>query len=94
MASLKELTKREDKLAPGHRACSGCACLLAVKQVLMAIDEPVVCSMATGCIEVSTTIYPYTAWRVPFFHNAFENSAATLSGTETMYRVLKKKGKN
>ena len=93
MASLKELTRRESKLAPGHRACSGCGSLLTVKQVLMAIDEPVVCSMATGCIEVSTTIYPYTAWRVPFFHNAFENSAATLSGTETMYRVLKKKGK-
>jgi pyruvate ferredoxin oxidoreductase beta subunit len=44
-------------------------------------------------MEVVTTIYPYTAWRVPFMHNAFENSAATMSGIETAYRALKKQGK-
>jgi len=61
--------------------------------VLMAAEEPVVCTCATGCMEVVTTIYPYTAWRVPFMHNAFENSAATMSGIETAYRALKKQGK-
>ncbi|MBU4311384.1 MAG: hypothetical protein KJ706_01540, partial [Candidatus Omnitrophica bacterium] len=46
-----------------------------------------------GCLEVATTIYPYTAWKTPFIHNAFENVAATISGVETAYRALKKKGK-
>jgi pyruvate ferredoxin oxidoreductase beta subunit len=30
---------------------------------------------------------------IPFIHNAFENSAATMSGVETMYRALVKRGK-
>ena len=90
---LRELAKKEERLAPGHRLCPGCAAPIIARQVLMAIDEPVVVVSATGCLEVSTTIYPYTSWRVPWMHNAFENAASTLSGIETMYRSLVKQGK-
>ena len=54
---------------------------------------PAVVSVATGCLEVSTTIYPYTAWRDSMIHSAFENAGATISGVETAYRSLKKQGK-
>jgi pyruvate ferredoxin oxidoreductase beta subunit len=90
---LKELSKKEELLTGGHRLCAGCGAPIAVRQVLLATEVPVVVANATGCLEVSTTIYPYTAWRVPWIHTAFENAAATLSGVETMYRALKKKGK-
>jgi len=90
---LKELSKKEERLAPGHRLCAGCAAPMIARQVLLAIDEPVIVAMATGCLEVGTTIYPYTAWRIPWIHNAFENAASTLSGIETMYRSLVKQGK-
>lgn len=90
---LKELSKKEERLAPGHRLCAGCAAPIIARQVLLAIDEPVIVAMATGCLEVGTTIYPYTAWRIPWIHNAFENAASTLSGIETMYRSLVKQGK-
>jgi len=93
MASLKELAARELKLAPGHRACAGCIPALAFQQVLRSVPGSMVASCATGCMEVVTTIYPYTAWNVPFIHNAFENSAATMSGVEAAYQVLKRKGK-
>jgi pyruvate ferredoxin oxidoreductase beta subunit len=43
-------------------------------------------------MEVVTTIFPYTAWRTSFIHTAFENCAATISGAETAYRALKKRG--
>ena len=59
----------------------------------MAIDKPLVVVSATGCLEVSTTIFPYTAWKTSFMHSAFENAAVTLSGIETAYRSLKKQGK-
>lgn len=91
--TLKELSKKEDRLAPGHRLCPGCGAGIIVRQILAAIDEPVVVSNATGCLEVSTTIYPYTSWRVPFIHNAFENSASTMSGVEAAYQSLKRQGK-
>jgi pyruvate ferredoxin oxidoreductase beta subunit len=90
---LKELYKKEDRLTSGHRLCAGCAAPIIVRQILTAIDDPVVLSNATGCLEVSTTIYPYTAWNVPWIHSAFENAASTISGVEAMYRSLVKQGK-
>ena len=79
-------------LAGGHRMCAGCGAPVVVRQVLMGTSDPVVVSAATGCLEVSTTIYPYTSWKGGFIHTAFENAAATLSGVETAFRALKKKG--
>ena len=91
--NLKKLSAKEDLLAGGHAACPGCTGPTVIRQALLAAETPVVCSSATGCMEVSTTLFPYTAWRVPFIHNAFENSASTMSGVETAYRALRKKGK-
>lgn len=93
MANLKDLAKRSEPIAPGHRACAGCGAIIVARQVLLASKEPVVVVSATGCLEVVTTIFPYTAWNVPFLHNAFENAAATLSGVEAAYNSFKRKGK-
>jgi pyruvate ferredoxin oxidoreductase beta subunit len=84
----RDLVKRPDRLSPGHRLCAGCAAPIVVRQVLAAIEEPVVLAGATGCLMGATTIYPYTAWRVPWIHSAFENAAATISGVEAAYRSL------
>jgi len=93
MANIKELSKIPERLTGGHRLCAGCGASIAVRQVLMGTKDYVVAGAATGCLEVATTIYPYSAWAIPFIHNAFENVAATISGAETAYRALKKKGK-
>ena len=93
--SLKENLMKEDRLSGGHRMCAGCGSPIAVRTVLRALDpedKAVVCS-ATSCLEVSTFMYPYTAWKDSFIHNAFENAAATISGVETAYRAMKKRGK-
>jgi len=87
-----ELVAKGSRLAPGHRMCAGCGAPIVVRQVLMALDTPAVVGAATGCLEVSTTIYPYTSWKDSYIHTAFENVAATISGVETAYRALKKKG--
>jgi pyruvate ferredoxin oxidoreductase beta subunit len=89
----KELSKRPERLAPGHRLCAGCGASIIVRQMMAAIDDPVVIANATGCLEVGTTIYPYTAWRVPWIHNAFENAASTISGVEAAYRSMVQQGK-
>lgn len=90
---LRELTKEPDRLTHGHRMCAGCGAPTVVKMVLMATRYPVVMANATGCLEVSTCISEFTAWSVPWIHSAFENAAATISGVETMYRAMRKKGK-
>jgi pyruvate ferredoxin oxidoreductase beta subunit len=93
MPTLKELSHREERLTGGHRLCAGCGASVAVRQVMLGTTDQAVVGCATGCLEVATTIYPYTAWKTPFIHNAFENSAATVSGVEAAYRALQRKGK-
>lgn len=93
MASLKEVALKPDRFVGGHRACAGCGFPQAIRMVLYSTDHPVVVGSATGCLEVTSTIYPFTAWKVPFIHVAFENVASTISGVETAYRSLRKQGK-
>ncbi|MBU2634317.1 MAG: hypothetical protein KJ674_03660 [Nanoarchaeota archaeon] len=80
------------KFVSGHRTCSGCGIPQIVRTVLSASKKPVVVANATGCLEVTSTIYPFTSWNVPFIHNAFENVASTISGVESAFNVLKRKG--
>jgi pyruvate ferredoxin oxidoreductase beta subunit len=91
--NYKELVNKPQKFAPGHRSCAGCGFPQIVRTVLASTDDPIVASCATGCLEVTSTIYPFSSWKIPFIHNAFENSAATISGVEAAYKALKRKGK-
>ena len=94
--NLKEVVaNKPSRFTSGHRMCAGCGAPVVSRMILRALkeeDHAVVCN-ATGCMEVSTFIYPYTAWTDSFIHTAFENAAATLSGVEAAYNVMKKKGK-
>jgi pyruvate ferredoxin oxidoreductase beta subunit len=92
---LKEVVQKPDRLTGGHRMCAGCGAPTVVRGVLRALkpEDRAVIGCATGCLEVATTIYPYTAWKDSFVHNAFENAAATVSGVEAAYNALKRKGK-
>ncbi|MDY7042363.1 MAG: thiamine pyrophosphate-dependent enzyme, partial [Chloroflexota bacterium] len=91
---LKEIAgAKEERLVPGHRLCAGCAEPTAIRQILNAIEEPVVIATATGCTEVATSVFPWTSWGVPWIHNAFENAATTAAGAEAMYRSLLRQGK-
>ncbi len=93
MANLKELSKGEELFTGGHRACAGCGAVIAVRQVLMVAGPNTVVVSATGCLEVISTIFPYTAWNVPFLHSAFENAGATISGVEALYKSWVRQGK-
>ena len=75
---LKDLIKKPQILSGGHRLCAGCGAPIAVRQILLGIPDDVhlVVACPTGCLEVSTTIYPYTSWNCSFIHCAFENAAA------------------
>lgn len=93
MPTLKQLAKREERFVSGHRLCAGCGAGLVARMVMLAIEKPVIVGNATGCLEVASTIFPYSAWNVPYIHSAFENVAATISGVESAYRSLKRQGK-
>lgn len=87
------INNAENKLNPGHGACAGCAFPSIVRTVMAASKLPLVVSNATGCLEVTTTIYPRSAWETNYIHTAFENSSATLSGVEAAFNAKRKNGK-
>jgi pyruvate ferredoxin oxidoreductase beta subunit len=90
--AVRTLTQKE-YFAPGHRACQGCAEALAVRLVAKALGRNVIVASATGCMEIVSSPLPFTSWRVPWFHVAFENTAAVASGIESGLKVLMRKGR-
>ncbi|MEA3398664.1 MAG: thiamine pyrophosphate-dependent enzyme [Patescibacteria group bacterium] len=67
-------------LSPGHRACAGCGQIIAARAVAEALGPNTIIANATGCLEVTTTPYPESAWGMPWIHSLFENASAIASG--------------
>mgnify|MGYP000387574122 CR=1 FL=1 len=88
MEKLKDYMKN-NLLTPGHRGCPGCGMMIAVRHVINAAGPDTILVNATGCLEVVTSPYPESAWRVPWVHSLFENAAAVASGVVS---ALKAKG--
>jgi pyruvate ferredoxin oxidoreductase beta subunit len=82
---------KEEYFASGHRACAGCGQALSTRLVLKAAGKNTIACCNTGCLEVFSTPYPETSWRIPWIHVAFENAAAVASGIERAFKHLKKK---
>lgn len=90
--TAKEIVEKPELFTSGHRACAGCGPAIALRQIMKATRGPTIVTNATGCMEVVSTIYPYTAWAVPWLHTAFENAAANASGIEAALKAMKRKG--
>lgn len=74
-------------LDAGHMACPGCGQLLAARLVTEAIGPDVIIANATGCLEVCTSVWPRSSWRVPWIHSLFENAPAVASGIEAALKM-------
>lgn len=79
------LAARPRRVVPGHGACPGCGMFPVLDQVFKSLEGDVVVLFHTGCAMVVTTGYPFSAHRVTYIHNLFQNGAATMSGLVEMY---------
>jgi len=86
-----KLITRGEYIASGHRACSGCGEVLAVRYVCKALGRNTIISNATGCMEIISSPLPESAWEVPWIHTLFENASAVASGIESGIKALKRK---
>ena len=93
-ASLQSGMDRTNALTSGHRACQGCGEALGARYVLdaamRASNSRMVTVNATGCLEVFSTPYPETSWRVPWLHSLFGNAPAVATGVAAGLRALGK----
>jgi pyruvate ferredoxin oxidoreductase beta subunit len=95
MKGLEKYTQHPEVefVTSGHRACQGCAEILALRLALKAFGEDTILAMATGCMEIISTPLPTTNWKLPWIHVAFENAAAVASGVESGLKILMQKGR-
>ena len=85
---------RHNSLTSGHRACQGCGEALgaryAIDAAMHAAGGKVIASNATGCLEVFSTPYPESSWRIPWIHSLFGNAPAVATG---LAAAMKAKGR-
>lgn len=91
LTTLRKLQPRFPGIVSGHRACLGCGEALATRLVVEASGPDIMIANATGCLEIFTTPWPESAWRVPWMHSLFENTGAIAAGMEA---ALKAQNKN
>ena len=91
--TTKDIAEKPDLFLSGHRACAGCVPATVLRLIMKATRGPTIVTEATGCMEVVSSIYPYTSWATPWLHTAFETAAANASGIEAALKVMKKKGR-
>ena len=90
--NLKEFSTVNERFEGSHLLCPGCAHSMIVRELMNSTDDNLVISANTGCLEVSTAVYPYTSWDTSWIHIGFENAASAISGAEAMYKARKNKG--
>ena len=89
--TVQATMERSNSLDSGHRACQGCGEALGARYALdaamRATDNQIIATNATGCLEVFTTPYPESAWRLPWIHSLFGNAPAVATGVAAAMRV-------
>jgi len=90
--NLKEFSTTNERFEGAHLLCPGCAHSMIVRELMNCTDDNLVISSNTGCLEVSTAVYPYTSWDTSWIHIGFENAATAAAGAEAMHKARKRKG--
>jgi len=67
--NLKEFSTANDRFEGAHTLCPGCAHSMIVRELMNCTDDDLVITTNTGCLEVSTAVYPFTSWDTSWMHN-------------------------
>jgi pyruvate ferredoxin oxidoreductase beta subunit len=89
--SVQSTEARPNVLTSGHRACQGCGEALgarfALDTAMRVTNDQLIVANATGCLEVFSTPYPESSWRVSWMHSLFGNAAAVATGIAAAMKV-------
>ncbi len=87
---LKDLPD-ENLFTQGHTACPGCGVAISIRNAIRILGKETIVYVPASCAVVFGTTFPYSAWKVPFFHTAFENTGACIAGIKAAYEMKGKK---
>jgi pyruvate ferredoxin oxidoreductase beta subunit/2-oxoisovalerate ferredoxin oxidoreductase beta subunit len=61
-------------------ACAGCGEVLGLKLVLQAVGKQAISVVVPSCLGIILGPYPYSTFKIPVFHGAFETAASSAAG--------------
>jgi len=89
MTTVKELPV-EDYFTSGHTACPGCGGAMVARIAMKVFGPNTVVYHPASCMLIFSGTYPNNAFKVPYLHVLFENSAVCAAGIR---RALNRLGK-
>lgn len=91
LRTVQATRDRNNSLTSGHRACQGCGEALgaryAVDAAMQKANNRLVAVNATGCLEVFSTPYPESSWRLAWIHSLFGNAPSVATGVAAALRA-------
>ena len=91
LRSVQSDPERANAITKGHRACQGCGEALGARYALdaamRATQGKLIATNSTGCLEVFSTPYPETSWRMAWIHSLFGNAPAVATGIAAAMRA-------
>lgn len=82
---------KEDLMTSGLVSCQGCGATIAMRMVLRALGPETIIVVPACCWTIVSGAYPYTVFKLPMLHVAFETAAVSAAGVA---RSLKAQGKS
>lgn len=89
MSNKKKI--REEQIMPGLLSCQGCGATIAMRMVLRVLGAKTIVIVPACCWTIIAGNFPYSAFKIPALHVAFETAGATASGIS---RAMKSQGKS
>ncbi len=86
--TVKTLSE-EDFFVSGHTACPGCGAATLARIAMKVLGPDTVVYLPANCMLVFSSTYPQNAFRVPYHHVLFENSAVCAAAIS---RALRRRG--
>lgn len=82
---------KQEQVTSGSVCCQGCGAAIAMRLVLKVLGPDTMIVIPACCWTILSGINPFTVFKVPMLHCAFETAAITASGIS---RGLKMQGKS
>ena len=80
----------EEYVAPGSALCAGCGAEIIARHMLKVLGRDTIMVNVPGCYAIST-LFPYTAVKVPYVFAVFGSGAAVAQGIRDGLDILKRK---
>jgi pyruvate/2-oxoacid:ferredoxin oxidoreductase beta subunit len=91
---MKQWFPDHELFCSGHAACAGCGAAQAIRFVLKGLGRRTIMVVVASCTTPIAGVFPFSAFKIPAMHIAFECGGAAGAGVRSALEAKKKKDVN